>query len=163
LKKGRMNSVWAGRFVGERDETGGGHADQRLPEELDPRRHALRVPLDHLPVVVHPADRSEREHHPHHDPHEPVARIGPQGDRDRDRSQDKRAAHGRRSRLDEMRLRTVVAHRLPDLVRGQAPDHARADDERDDERGQAGEHRSQRDVAEHVERADVLRQILGKL
>ena len=73
-----------------------------------------------------------------------------------DRHQDQRAAHRRRAGLDEVRLRAVVAHRLADLHPRQPRDHPRADDERDDERGHRRQHRAQRDVAEHVERADVL-------
>ncbi len=65
--------------------------------------------------------------------------------------QDQRAAHGRRAGLGEVRLRTVVAHRLADLVGGELADHQRAEDQRDRERGEAGEHRAQRDVVEHVE------------
>jgi hypothetical protein len=62
-----------------------------------------------------------------------------------------------------VRLRAVVAYRLPDLVRGELADHRRPGEERDDERGERREHGAQRDVAEDVERAHVLREILGEL
>ena len=68
-----------------------------------------------------------------------------------DRHQDQRAAHGRRAGLGEVRLRPVVAHRLADLVGGELADHVGPEDQRHRERGEAGEHRAQRDVVEDVE------------
>src|SRR4051812_11697196 len=62
-----------------------------------------------------------------------------------------------------MRARPVVAHRLADLVRGELADHVGSEDERDGERGQAREHRAQRDVVEDVEEAHVLGQPLREL
>jgi hypothetical protein len=54
-----------------------------------------------------------------------------------------------------VRARAVVAHRLADLVGGELADEERPQDERYRERGQAGEHRAQRDVVEDVEEPDV--------
>src|SRR6185436_16752935 len=76
--------------------------------------------------------------------------------------QDQRAAHRRRARLGQMRLRSVVAHRLADLVRGELADHVRPQDQRDRERGKTGEHRAQRDVVEDVEQTYFARQPLGE-
>jgi hypothetical protein len=59
-------------------------------------------------------------------------------------------------------LRAVVAHRLADLVGSQPADQRRPDEESDDQRRQARQHRAQRDVAEHVERADILGEPLGE-
>ena len=106
-------------------------------DELRARRQALRIAVDDLAVVVDPADRAEAQRHQQHDPDEAVVEVAPQQRRDRDRHQDQRAAHRRRAGLDEMRLRTVVAHRLADLHPRQPRDHARPDDERDDQRGHA--------------------------
>src|SRR5262249_28217917 len=65
--------------------------------------------------------------------------------------------------LGEVRARAVVAHRLPDLVGGELADEVRAEDERDGERREAGEHRPQRDIAEDVEEPDILGQPLREL
>jgi hypothetical protein len=54
-----------------------------------------------------------------------------------------------------VRLGAVVAHRLSDLVFGELSDHARADDERDHQRGHRREHGAQGDIAEDVERTHV--------
>ena len=48
--------------------------------------------------------------------HEAVRKIGPQQGAHQRRDQNERAAHGRRARLRQVRLGTVVAHDLPDLV-----------------------------------------------
>ena len=146
----------------EREIDRGDEADHRLPEELRARRQPLRIAVDDLALVVDPADRAEAERHEQHDPDEAVGEVAPQQRRDRDRHQDQRAAHRRRAGLGEVRLRAVVAHRLADLHPRQPGDHPRADDERDEERRHAREHRAQRDVAEDVERADVLREQLGE-
>src|SRR6185503_7322809 len=67
------------------------------------------------------------------------------------------------ARLGEVRARPVVAHRLADLVGGELADHVGTEDQRHRERGEAGEHRAQRDVVEHVEEAKVLGEPLRKL
>ncbi len=118
--------------------------------------------MDDLAVVVDPADRAEADRHQQGHPDEAVREVAPQQRRHGDRDQDQRAAHRRRAGLDEVRLRPVVAHRLADLHPRQPGDHLRPDEERDQERGHARQHRAQREVAEDVERADVLRQELGQ-
>ena len=118
--------------------------------------------MDDLPVIVDPADRAETDRHQQRHPHEAVREIAPQQRGHRDRHQDQRAAHRRRARLHEVRLRPVVAHGLADLHPRQPDDDLRADDERDQERRHAAQHGAQREVAEDVERADVLRQELGQ-
>src|SRR5258706_11093058 len=61
-----------------------------------------------------------------------------------------------------MRPRSVVAHRLTDLVRVELADHVRSEDERDRERSEAGEHRAQRDVVEDIEETHFAREPLGE-
>jgi len=51
-----------------------------------------------------------------------------------------------------MRLRTVVANFLTDLVGRELAYHHRPDDERYDQRGQARQHGAQRDIAKDVKR-----------
>src|SRR5438105_13416108 len=54
-----------------------------------------------------------------------------------------------------MRLRTIVANGLSDLVLRELSDHPRPDHKGDHQRGYGRKHRAQRDVAEHVKRADI--------
>ncbi|MCY1174372.1 hypothetical protein D9M73_145720 [compost metagenome] len=89
-------------------------AEHRLPEILPAARQTAGVLLDHLAVVVDPADRAEQQGHRQHHPHVAVGEIGPQQGADGDGGQDQRATHGRRALLRQVRLRTVVAHRLAD-------------------------------------------------
>ena len=49
---------------------------------------------------------------------------------DGDRNEDERTAHGRRARLWQVRLRSVVAHTLTDLVARQALDQIGAHEQR---------------------------------
>ncbi len=159
----RHNEFGLGRQIGgKRDIAGGRNPDHRLPEELGARRQSLGITIDDFSVVVHPADRAETQGHPKHDPYQAVLQIRPQQGGEDYRDQNQRAAHGRRAGLGQMRLGAVIAHRLPDLVRGQPSDHARPDDESDDQRSKAGQHRTQRDVIEHVECTNVLGQPLGE-
>jgi hypothetical protein len=134
--------------------------DRRLPEILPARRQAARVTLDHLLPIVVPTDAAETDGDDHHHPHIAIAEVAPQQRGNDDGDQDQRAAHGRRSRLDQVRLRTILTHRLADLLRGQPTDDARAGDEGNDQRGHRREHGAQRDVAEDVECAHVLSQPL---
>ena len=152
------------RQVGvESDDKRGDDADQRLPRELGSCRQPLRIAPHHFAVVIDPAHGTEAERHHQHHPHGAVLEVSPQQRRHHNRDQDQCAAHGRRAGFGQMRLRAVVAHGLADLVRGQPAYHHRPDRERDEQRRQARQHRAQRDVAEHVERADVFRQPLREL
>jgi hypothetical protein len=108
-------------------------------------------------------DGAERERDEEHDPQQPVGQIAPEQRGDADRDQNQRASHRRRARLGEVRARAVVAHRLPDLVGGELADEVGPQDQRHGERREAGEHRPQRDVVEHVEQTHVLREPLGEL
>ena len=141
---------------------GSGQAEHRLPEQLRLRRQALRILVHHLAVVVDPADGAEGERDEQHHPEETVRQVAPEQRGDADREQDQRAAHGRRSRLGEVRLRAVVAHCLADLVGGELADHVRPEDQGDRKRGQAGQHRAQRDVVEDVEQTHVSGEPLGE-
>src|SRR6185295_12489954 len=95
--------------------------------------------------------------------HQAVRQVAPQQRGEADRHQDQRAAHGRRAGLGEVRARALLAHRLADLVRGELADHVGAENQRHRERGEAGEHRAQRDVVEHVEQPEILGEPLRKL
>jgi hypothetical protein len=114
-------------------------------------------------VVVDPADRAKGDRHGQHDPHETVRKVTPQQRGDDDRNEDQRAAHRRRAGLRKMRLGTVGPNGLADFVRRELAYHRGADDERKYERGQACEHRAQRDVIEDIEDANVFTEPLSEL
>jgi hypothetical protein len=118
-------------------------ADRRLPEVLPACRQAPRIAIDHfLPVVV-PADAAEAHGDDQYHPDVAIAEVAPQQRGDDDGDQDQGAAHGRRPRLDQVRLRTIVPHRLADLLRRQPADHARSGDKGNDQRGHRRKHRAQ--------------------
>ena len=89
--------------------------DQRLPEILGTGRQTLRIAVDHLAVIIDPADRAKTERYQQHRPDEAVAQIRPQQRGKADADQNQRAAHCRRARLGQMGLRPVGTHRLADL------------------------------------------------
>ncbi len=134
--------------------------DDRLPEILFARRHPARVFVDHLAVIVDPADHAEAERDEHHDPDETVGQIGPQQRRHGNAEQNQHAAHSRRTGFDEVRLRTVFTNGLADLHRGQLADHRRATDEPDQQRGDGGHHRTESQITEHAQEACVILQPL---
>ena len=145
-----------GRRHGESEIDRGGKADQRLPEKFRARRQALRVAVHHLAIVIDPADGAKTEGHHQHRPDKAIAKVGPQQRCDQHRDQHQRAAHGRRAGLGEVRFWTVIAHRLAYLVGGELADNQRTGQQRYRQRREAGEHRAQRDVVKHAERAVIL-------
>src|SRR5207237_445138 len=73
---------------------------------------------------------------------------------DQDGDGDEDAAHGRRSRLLLVRLRTLFADELPELDAPHPLDQPRTEDEGDEQRGERGPGRAEGDVAEDVESGD---------
>ena len=109
--------------------------------------------LGDLQIVVVEADEAEAERHGKHDPDIWIAQVGPQQGRDHETGEDHQPAHGRRAALgDQMRLRTVLADRLPlALSQAQVVDDPRPEQE-DEQRGRR--HRTAgagRDVTKHVQ------------
>eukprot|EP01022_Parablepharisma_sp_SALTPOND_P026954 TRINITY_DN652_c1_g3_i1.p2 TRINITY_DN652_c1_g3~~TRINITY_DN652_c1_g3_i1.p2 ORF type:complete len:1102 (+),score=458.93 TRINITY_DN652_c1_g3_i1:51019-54324(+) len=140
----------------------GHQADQRLPEILLARAHALRVAIDHLAVVIDPADGAEAERDDQHDPDETVGQVGPQQRGNANADQDQHAAHGRGAGLDQVGLGTVGAHRLADLHAGEHADHGGAGDHADQQGREGGEHRAEGDEVEQAQKAQVLLKILSE-
>ena len=62
-----------------------------------------------------------------------------------------------------MRLRPVIAYRLPDLVAAQATDHLRPNHKGNQQRRQHPQDGTQRQVLENVEAAVVLTEIFGEV
>ncbi len=144
---------------GESQVERGGHADERLPEVLVARAHAVGVAVDHLAVIVGPADGAETQRDQQHQPDEAVAQIHPQQGGHADGQQDEHPAHGGRAGLDEMRLRPVLTHGLADLHRGEFADDCRAREQADEQRGERAHHRTESDVVEHPKKAQIGREL----
>ena len=111
--------------------------------------------MHHLQIIVGEADGAERQRRQDRNPHEAVAEIGPQQRGDNHAHHNQQAAHGRGARFLQVVLGAVFANVLADLEFTQAADHRRANDETDEQRGQAGEHRAEGQIAKDSERADV--------
>ena len=111
--------------------------------------------MHHFAVIIDPADDTKADGRDQTGPHVAVGEIAPEQCGHRHRRQNQRAAHGRRTGFDQMRLRAVIAYRLTDFHRCQLADHPRPDDERDTQCRHRREDGAQRDVLKHVERAIV--------
>ena len=118
-----------------------------------------------LQVVVGEAQRAVAQRDEQHRPDIAVAQIDPEQRGDRQREQDQHAAHRRRALLlDQMPFRAVAADRLAvALQRLQPADQRRAEDEADDQRGQAGGARAEGDVAQQVEQDELAGQRPGEV
>ena len=135
----------------------------RLRQILVARRKPLGIADDQLQIVVVEADAAEGERECDEDPDEAAGQVRPQQRREHHRHQDETAAHGGRTGFLQMRLRTVGAHALADLVAGERGDHARADEHRHGERRHRGENAPQREVLKHVEAGMAPREIFGEI
>jgi len=138
----------------------GKETNHGLPEILFARRHAARVLVDDLAVVVDPADHAIAKGDENHDPDKAIGEVGPQQRGHGNAEQNQHAAHGRRARFHQMRLRTVLTDSLADLHRGQLANHRRAADEPDQQRGDGGHHRAKSQITEHAQEACVILQPL---
>jgi hypothetical protein len=110
-----------------------------------------RIADDELEVIVPEPDQAEGDGDQQHHPHKTIREISPQQRRRDDRRKNQRTAHRRRACLAQVRLRTVGAHALADLVFGEPADHAWANQQRDRQRRQCCEDRPQGQVLENVD------------
>ena len=140
----------------ERKVHGREQANRRLPEVLFARRHAARVLVHNLAVVIDPTDHAVTERDEHHDPYESIGEISPQQSRKRDAQQNQHTTHGRRARLHQMRLRTVRAHGLTDFQLRQFADHPRAANETDEQRRDRRADCAEREVGKHAQKTGVI-------
>ena len=135
------------------------HVDQRrrhpreedLAREFRLRAHALRIPADHLPVVVVEPDGAVPDGHEHGDPYVGIGEVRPEKGRDHDGEDDQKPPHRRGPLLREVPLRAVLPDGLPDLVGAELADEPRPEDEAEQKRRDRGVDRSKRDVPEYVE------------
>src|SRR5258708_4772801 len=88
-----------------------------------------------------------------------VAQVRPQQRGNHDGNDDEDAAHGWCAGLLLVRLGTLFTNVLPDLKLAQFVDEPWAQNNAEEERGQAGKRRAKGRVAEHAERADVSLQL----
>ena len=110
----------------------------------------MRVAHD-LQIVVGETNDPERGCREHRNPDVGVRQVCPQQRRHDRRRQDQQPAHGRRSRLGAMRLRSFLANHLPDLEIAQLSDHPRPKRQAECERRQARGRGAERDVPRDVE------------
>ena len=132
---------------------------QPLPEQFGARRQSQVAPLHYLDVVIGKTDRPERERREYRDPYERIGRIGPQHRGQQNRNADQHAAHRRRPRLLQVRLRPVLSHKLPDLELPQLLNHPRADKQRDQQRRKRSKSSAKSQVAEDPERVKKRKQL----
>ena len=144
------------------DRRGGAQVEPDAGKEGDEREQRvfvlgaqpLRVFENELAVVVNPADHAETEHDEQRNPGVFHPQIRPEEHGDADAQDDERAAHRRRTRFFQMRLRAVVAHVLPHLQAAQKRNHPPAKADGEEKRGQRAEDDARGEVGEGVERAE---------
>src|SRR5690606_26632525 len=149
-----------GGVGGQIKDHGGDQTEYRLPEILPARRQTAGVLLDHLAVVIHPADGAEADGHTQHHPDIEVAQVRPQQGTDGDGGEDQGAAHGRGTLLGQVRLGTIVAHGLADLAQLQGADHPGTEEQRHAQGSQHAEDAAQGQVLENTEAGVKLLQVL---
>ena len=110
---------------------------------------------DDLQIVVNEANQAERERRDHRNPGERIGQIGPQQCRDNRCGEDQQPAHRWRAGFGPMRGRAFLADHLSDLKLAELPDHDRTKREAEDQCGQTGGRRTERDVARDVEGANL--------
>ena len=92
-----------------------------------------------------------------------VFEICPQHRAHGDRRKDQHAAHRRRACFRQVRDGPVFAYRLADLVDRQSRNHARPNDEGQDQCRQGAEYRAHSQVIENVEAGFELREVVGQI
>ena len=98
--------------------------DERLPDDLRPRRETERALLHDLRVVVDEPEQTAAEQRDQRD-HAVAADLAEAQVDDRDHEQYQHAAHRGRALLDEVPLGAVRAHLLPDVPEAKQPDPQR--------------------------------------
>src|ERR1035437_2345345 len=128
---------------------------QALVKQLGWRVETEIAAVYHFQIVVGEADRPERQRGQYRNPHEAVDEIGPQQGWDNHAHHNEQAAHGRGARFFQVVLGPVFADVLANLEFTQAADHRRANNKANEQRGQAGEHGAESQIAKDSERADM--------
>src|SRR2546427_542266 len=131
-----------------------------LQEQLRSPGHAPAMPLCQLAVVVREPHRREAQHREQRDQHKRVGQVRPEQRWNSRRQHDQHSAHRRSPGLCLMPLRTLFADHLADLQLAEFPDHPWPEHQRQKQRRQARIRGAHRDVAEHVQRAEVFLQEL---
>src|SRR3984957_20149483 len=130
-------------------------AGENLIAKFGARRQA-HTPFAHdFVVIVDETDRAESDGGADGQQDVSVAQIGPEQSGNDDRSDNQHAAHGGRSGFFLMSFGTFFANVLFYLQRAQPLDNPGAQQQRKQQRGDAGDSGAHGDVAENVERAEV--------
>src|SRR5690606_7080173 len=122
----------------------------------------LRVALENLAVIVHPADGAKGCRDAHHHPDIGILEVRPQQAAGQYADQDKRTAHGGRARLAQVALGTIVPHHLPDLVIVQLADDPGADQQRQGQRCQDAENAAHSEILEYRECTMQFGKVIGQ-
>src|ERR1700722_970828 len=130
-------------------------AGQNLIAKFGARRQA-HTPFAHdFVVIVDETDGAESDGGADGQQDVSVTQIGPEQSGNYDRSDNQHAAHGGRSGFFLMSFGTFFANVLFYLQRAQPLDHPGPQQQRKQQRGDAGDSGAHGDVAENVERTEV--------
>ena len=144
------------RDVGEAHA--GDCAEGDFERQLGPSgKTAMRV-AGQLTIIVDKPDQTETDRDEQNDPDIRIGEIGPEQGRNRQRQQDQKAAHRRRSLLaHQVPGRAVGANRLTvRLFRSQPGDDPRPANKADQQRGDDGTARAKRYVAKKIEALELV-------
>ncbi len=156
LYKGHIQRRLLGQGGTEEQHYSRRSADNRLPKILPAGRQAPRVTFHDFAIVINPTDCAEQERHQQGDPDVAVTKIRPEQRTDANGHQDQCATHSRGASFAEMGLRTVISHRLTNLVLAQLADHHGADDQRNQQRGECAQNSTQGQVLKHRQCGEIL-------
>ena len=115
-----------------------GDGDDRLPREFGPGAKAERALLGDLGPVVDESEHAAAERRDEHEKRQAIRHAHRQED-ERDHNEDEHAAHRGSALLDEVALRAVGAHLLPDVADAEQPDPQREQDRGKEERDRDGQ------------------------
>ena len=132
--------------------------DCELHDEFHTSAHAFRRTFHHFQIIVGKTEQPEAQRHKQHNPDIGIRQIRPEQCGGDSRHEDQQATHGGCALLlNNVPLRTFRADRLTlALARAQPVDHARADQKRDDQRRHDRATGAERDVAEHIQRGELI-------
>src|SRR5277367_1795629 len=115
--------------------------------------------MNDFKIIVGKTDRAKCQGGKNGNPDKRVAQIGPEQRGHQNRNGNQQTAHGRRTRLFLVSLRTFFADVLPNLKIAQPPNHDGPDDESREERGEAREGCAKSEIPENTEWRKIMEQL----
>ncbi len=150
----QLRGIGAALLQGEENRADG-DAGQNLIREFRFGREAEIAAADDFVVIVDEADDAEGDRGAESQHRVRIAQISPQERGHGDGRDDQDAAHRRRAGLHLMPLRAFGANELLDLHGAQTIHNPRLENDREDHGREARDGSADRDVAKHVERAEI--------